>query len=185
MEPCKTKPPKNEVVISNSKVPNNKRSFICEKFDYACSKQSNWNKHIETRKHLGKPGRLTNVFMCEICDYKCCKKFILNKHNMTNKHTTNVANAYSNVMINRITPEPIVSLKTETPQTDYMTIISQLFNQNNELQNFITEQAAKNKRETSEMLNKMVEQSDEHRREIIELINRVNVLNHNTLSGNL
>ena len=177
MEPYKLIQPKNEVVISNYKLPNNKHSFICEKCDYACSKQSNWNKHVETKKHLREPGALSNVFICEMCDYKCCKQFLLNKHNNTNKHKTNVADAHRIVMLNKINPAPILSLQTETPHTDYTTVISQLFNQNNKLQNFITEQAVQNKKETSEILNKMVEQSNEHRREIIELLNCVNVLN--------
>ena len=32
-------------------MPKNAVNYYCEKCDFKCSKQSNWNKHVNTRKH--------------------------------------------------------------------------------------------------------------------------------------
>ena len=45
-------------------------------------------------------------------------------------------------------------------QPDYMSMISQLINQNNELKNFIIEQASEHKKETTEIVNKVIEQTN-------------------------
>ena len=37
--------------MPNKKMPKNAELFYCEKCDFKCSKQSNWNTHILTRKH--------------------------------------------------------------------------------------------------------------------------------------
>jgi hypothetical protein len=37
--------------MTNNKMPKNAKKFDCEICDFKCSKESNWNKHILTRKH--------------------------------------------------------------------------------------------------------------------------------------
>jgi hypothetical protein len=66
--------------------------IFCENCNYKCSKQSEYNKHILTNKHLilqnptYKSPKISAQFLCELCDYKCCKQSEYNKHILTNKH---------------------------------------------------------------------------------------------------
>jgi hypothetical protein len=91
----------------------------------------------------------------------------MDKHKMTNKHKEKVAN-----MTNIISPSaseiPRVlssehgnfnKFPTLSPN-DFMSMISQLLNQNNELKNFIIEQASEHKKETAEIVNKVIEQTN-------------------------
>lgn len=66
--------------------PNHK--FKCSKCDYSCSKESNYNKHLETKKHQRLLHNVATVKMykCSTCDYSCSKLFNYNKHLDTKKH---------------------------------------------------------------------------------------------------
>ncbi len=66
-----------------------KFKFTCEKCDYKCNYQSQWNNHINTELHLTGQRKKRSDFKedtkCEKCDYKTrnivtMKKHILNKH---------------------------------------------------------------------------------------------------------
>lgn len=186
LKPKDDKPKICQVVLSTNKT---ESRFYCKSCDISCLKPIDWKRHIVTKKHIQTEQELPKTkpnFKCPDCEYECPKKSMIKRHNLSKRHKLNKEiKLSSNIPSNAVdigTNKPL--LQTETPQTDYMSIISQLFNKNNELQNFITEQAAQHKKETSKILNKMVEQSNEHRRETIEVLNRVNALN-NTLSGNL
>jgi hypothetical protein len=61
-----------------------------------------------------------------------------------------------------------------------MSVINTLLSQNNELKNFIIDQAnehkkeaAEYKKETSEIVNKVIEQANEHKKETLEIVNKV------------
>jgi hypothetical protein len=54
----------------------------------------------------------------------------------------------------------------DNSRVDYMSIISQLLNQNNELKNFVIEQAMEHK-------NFVIEQASEHKKETSEIVNKV------------
>jgi hypothetical protein len=72
--------------------------FYCKTCDFKCSKQSIFNKHLETVKHkrFSLPEicpqndneiTITNPrFYCKTCDFKCSKQSIFNKHLETVKH---------------------------------------------------------------------------------------------------
>ena len=72
------------------------KKFFCEICDYTTSRKSNYDRHLESTKHLEKMGdrpqkwqNLTkkNVFkICELCDYKASKKYNWDKHIQTIKH---------------------------------------------------------------------------------------------------
>ena len=38
-------------INGNNSMPKNAKHFICEKCTFTCSKESNWHKHLLTRKH--------------------------------------------------------------------------------------------------------------------------------------
>jgi hypothetical protein len=76
----------------------------------------------------------------------------------------------------------------ENSRMDYMAVISQLLNQNNELKNFIIEQATEHKKDTAEIVNKVIEQANEHKKDTLEIVNKVieNVKpTNNTINGNV
>jgi len=188
IEPLKLKDDKPkicQVVLSTNKT---ESRFYCKSCDISCVKPIDWKRHIITKKHIQTEQELPKTktnFKCQDCDYECRKKSMLERHNLSKRHKLKKEiKPSSNISLNAVDIEINKSLlQTETPQTDYMTVISQLFNQNSELQKCITEQAAQhikaiseqaiqNQKETSKIVNKMT-----------ELINGLNQLN-NTLSGN-
>ena len=70
--------------MSTSKTPKNAIIYNCEKCDFICKKKSEWDRHNQTKKHLGNiNGVLVNKinkknadiegFVCETCNkiYKC------------------------------------------------------------------------------------------------------------------
>ena len=54
---------------ANKKVAN---KYICKKCDYTTSKKSSWNKHIQTKKHLG-----------QLLDKKCYEKVAQEKQDLS------------------------------------------------------------------------------------------------------
>jgi hypothetical protein len=154
------------------------KSHYCKNCDYECRDLSNWNKHIKTNKHLGNkkisestkqtttycnstaasqssndindlilgnheisklPEKLPEKLLeCNVCAYTCCKQSLLEKHNATTKHKKN-------------------EQMKQCGALDYTSIITQLLSQNNELKNFIIEQAQEHKKETTEIVNKVLE----------------------------
>jgi hypothetical protein len=117
-------------------------NYLCERCDYKCGDSSNWTKHLSTNKHLGKLKVSKELLACEKCDYACNKQSIMNKHKNTEKHKMKEA------AIQKIEP---------SSDSDLMTIVKQLLSQNNELKNFIIEQANEHKRETFEIVNKVLD----------------------------
>jgi len=128
--------------------------FECKKCDYICNSQSLWRQHLNTRKHNKEeiePAK--NVCACG-SSYKT--RSGLWKHE---KKCTS--------------PKPETAI-------DYMSMISQLMNQNNELKNFIIEQSIEHKKDTTEIVNKVIEQTNK----VIEnnkptVINQTNNQNNN------
>ena len=154
--------------------------YICEKCDYKCCKTSDWNKHEKTQKHVGKLEVPKKVAVCELCDYTCFKQSLMDKHKMTNKHKEKVAAPFNiitsfgaDATVDLSSDHGIVEKFPNLSPPDYMSIISQLLNQNNELKNFIIEQATEHKKETNEIVTKVIEQASEHKKETNEIFNKV------------
>ena len=169
--------------------------FYCDKCDYTCYKKSNWDKHTETLKHSGNQKVSKKLAVCDLCDYTCCKQSLMDKHKKTNKHKLKLAEPSNSIVADDNDAQLLLSSEngniskfpTLLP-TDYMTVISQLLNQNNELKNFIIEQATEHKKETAEIVNKVIEQANEHKKDTIEIVNKVieNVKPaNNTINGNV
>jgi len=79
-------------MIPNKKSHKKSQEFFCEKCDYKCYHNNDFNKHLMTLKHQNKekitkksPSK-SQEFFCEICDYICSNKKDYNKHLMTLKH---------------------------------------------------------------------------------------------------
>ena len=65
------------------------KSFQCLICDYKCSKQSNYNAHLLTRKHTRMTNAVENAksLECKLCNFVCCKQSNYNIHLLTKKHT--------------------------------------------------------------------------------------------------
>jgi hypothetical protein len=132
-------------------------NYYCEKCNYNCNKTSNWNKHINTKKH--KLEKIEANFTCTTCKYNCNNSYDMDRHKLSSKHKT---------------------LVTDDKDPNYMDIIKQLLTQNNELKNFIIEQAQDYKKETQDykkettnILNRVIEQANEHKKDTVEIITKV------------
>jgi hypothetical protein len=177
--------------------------YFCKECDVSCCKPNDWKRHIETSKHiraLNLAPKIPREFVCVDCDYVCCKQSMMTRHNSTNRHKLRGGDK-------SIHTPPVVSFEQSDdidivssqltapksapviPQSDYMSLITQLLNQNSELKNFIIEQATEHKKETAEIVNKVIEQANEHKKETLEIVNKVieqvkPVCNINTTTNN-
>ena len=143
--------------------------YYCDYCDVTCCKKSDLVRHEKTNKHFKMVNHSKNKkpeFECIGCDYRCCKLSVFNKHLSTNKHKQierkHSLDNSSEITIERETSSQksraeISRFAPEIPSLDYMTIINQLLNQNNELKNFIIEQAGEHNKETLEIVNKVLE----------------------------
>ena len=107
---------------------------------------------------------------------------MIDRHNLSTRHIVRVKSKNTpeslgiSSHVNTDSPIPssqksraeISRFAPETPSLDYMSIISELLKQNNELKNFIIEQASEHKKDTAEIVNKVIEQASEHKNFIIE-----------------
>jgi hypothetical protein len=120
---------------------------FCEKCDYKCRDISNWDKHIATKKH----NSIKTDFECRACNYTCSIKSLMDKHMNTQRHNTKIKQVES--IQNETEPRP----KPQDKDDGLMEIVKQLLTQNNDLKNFIIEQAAEHKKETIDIVNKVIE----------------------------
>ena len=78
------------------------KSYYCSICDYSSSNNSNYNKHLRTRKHLEKKGKTTltsksvvsskNTYYCKICDYSTSRRSNWSRHMLSVKHKKNEQN---------------------------------------------------------------------------------------------
>ncbi len=142
--------------MTNKKLLNVASKYSCEKCYYVCYNKTNFNKHLLTRKHS--ETNETNEKLSNIAKTYTCKNC-----NSEYKHQSSLCKHLKTCQ----------SKPKTSDNPDYMTIISQLLNQNNELKNFIIEQASENKKETLEIVNKVIEN-------VKPVTN-----NNNTINGNV
>ena len=129
--------------MANEKLLKVASEFSCDKCDYVCYNKTNFHKHLSTRKHFEtnetneKLLKVAKTYMCQNCNNEYKHRSSLCKHVKTCQQ------------------KPPQVQSSDNP--DYMTIINQLLSQNNELKNFIIEQASEHKKDTLEIVNKVIE----------------------------
>ena len=132
-------------------MPKTADKFHCEKCDFACCKQSNWDAHILTRKHNNRinlnenmPENATPLFVCKNCSkvYKARNSLWYHENKCKNEPTK------------RDTPPPDESI--------YM-IVNKLISENQDLKKFIIDQASEHKKDT-------LDQVAEYKKETLDLI---------------
>ena len=145
--------------------PNKTPKFYCEICETGTDNKKDFGKHLSTAKHkkksdLTKPEQdLTDKSQRIVC-VNC---------NMSYK--SRVGLWYHLKKCEK--PQPGINNTESNTNTDYMTIISQLLSQNNELKNFIIEQASEHKKDTLDIVNKVIENV------------KPSTTNNNTINGNV
>lgn len=72
------------------KMPKNAKNFYCEKCDFRCSKESNYKKHLLTRKHIMELNGIKKkcqkkIYTCELCEKQYLSQSGLWKHLTQNR----------------------------------------------------------------------------------------------------
>jgi len=79
-------------ILETNLAPKNAENFHCKKCDFVCSKQSEWSRHVSTRKHkmetmeMNLAPKNAEKFHCKTCDFICSKQRDWIRHTSTRKH---------------------------------------------------------------------------------------------------
>jgi len=118
--------------MPNNKLAHNRQKFNCELCNYICSKQSDFNKHLSTRKHqiLINPNKLSQevakVYRCD-----CGKEY---------KHMSSLCNHKRTCKMNTENVHESVSIQNEDTRYELLTnTILELVKKNDELTSSIVE----------------------------------------------
>ena len=138
------------------KMPKNAEKYYCKECDFKCSKLSNYNQHLSTRKHrmltnvdkmLTSPAEknATRLFVCEICNksYKHRQSLSFHKRKCT-KIYENIKNSIINNESNNSENELDDELDNITPcdltNADSSDLVVKLLHKNNKLQETLIKQ---------------------------------------------
>ena len=134
------------------KTPKNADIFLCEKCNFKCSKESEWNRHINTAKHLNrineieKTQKTPSIYMC-----KCGKKY---------KYSRGLWGHNKKCIFEETETkeEPKEEPKEETIEDiDYKQLLFKMMEQNNELQQTILGQQQEYQKSQQEYQNTIKE----------------------------
>jgi hypothetical protein len=64
--------------------------YTCVPCNYKTSRKDNYNRHIQSVRHLDKISEKEKNYTCSLCNFKCSKKTNYNIHLTSNKHIQNV-----------------------------------------------------------------------------------------------
>ena len=155
-------------------------TIVCELCDFKCCKPIDWSRHLKTKKHNGHSKIMTKILECNVCSFVCSKQSAYHVHMNTRKHAGRVKNNTAPLIECDELPKNDDMGKNvseiglaDFTRPEHLGIIKQLLTQNNELKNFIIDQAQEHKRETADILNRVIEQANEHKKETFEIMNKV------------
>lgn len=177
-------------------MPKNAKIFYCEICDFKCSKQSNYNKHLLTRKHkiLTDPNKKMPhdnmvVYSC-ICGKKykhisslCAHKKICdlcNDFESSESNESNESNESSESNeINESSESIIVSNNKDT--NELKDVIMVMMNENKELRNMLMEQ----QKQLKDQQHHIITQQSTHNNQITEIIPKIGNNTNNTFNINM
>ena len=161
----------------NQIVPLRSPEFLCEECSVQCTKQSDWDRHIKTAKHLS-IGTQAEQFDCSYCDYSTDNKKDWRKHLNTKKHNERDEKKYECSTCDRVFNNYKTcwahKQKCSSKAND-QNVIDKLISENQELRSFFVQ----------EIRNIMSEQNNDTQKLLTELVKNVNVTNNNTVNGNV
>ena len=109
-------------------MPENAKMFVCEKCSFKCSKQSNYNKHLTTTKHLLRINRTDNADTDFICE---CGKTYKARNSLW----------YHKRVCKHILQKPSDEIPSSQPSSQVdMTVVLELLKQNQEFKDLVIEQ---------------------------------------------
>jgi hypothetical protein len=146
--------------------PNKTPKFICTNCDFKCYKNSDYERHIHTAKHISRtklnvftPKNATHLFCCKYCKKEYNARNSLWYHEKKcNFSEENIKNTEENISF--VTEE--IEEKSEEENSINSTMILELLKQNNEFKELLIEQNKK----------------------ILELVGSSNVTNNNNITNN-
>lgn len=142
----KDKMPKKGIKCLTEKMP---KQFECEKCSFSTHKNSNLQKHFETKKHKSQNVHkiIMSKYSCLLCDYYSNNIKDYHKHCETNKHKKNSEKEQLNGQIE---------------ESDMNSMILKILDENKEMRQILTQQQEQ-----------LRIQQEEHHKEIMELIPRI------------
>ena len=163
----------------NQIVPLRSPEFLCEECSVQCTKQSDWDRHIKTAKHLS-IGAQSEQLDCSYCDYSTDNKKDWKKHLNTKKHNERDEKKYECSTCSRVFNNYKTcwahKQKCSSKAND-QNVIDKLISENQELRSFFVQEIrniiSEHKKETTEIVNKVLENSK------TTVINQTNNQNNN------
>ena len=179
------------------KMPKNAEKYYCKECDFKCSKLSNYNQHLSTRKHrmltnvdkmLTSPAEknATRIFVCEICDksYKHRQSLSFHKRNcikiyenmkiLVNKVESHNSENECDDKLDDITPSDFANV-------DSSDVVVKLLHKNNKLQ----ETLIKQQNQITQLIDKAGPTNNTTNHNINNTTNNNNNINNTTNNFNL
>ena len=164
--------------MTTQKSPKIAMNFHCEYCNYKCSKQSDWNKHIMTRKHekttnnnIDNNTKSRNIITCLLCDKIYSDRVALWRHKKICKgkeHNTNVI--------------PTEIDMNNRGNTIDVTVFMELLKQNHEFKQLLVEQQ-KDIMEQQQENQRLHKESQKLQTQLIEAVKDTNNTVNNTVNN--
>ena len=137
------------LISANNKMPKMPTNYICDKCDFICFKKSNYEKHLNTQKHINATNaNLNNALnlnkkICSICNHNFKHASSLSRHKkkclniITISTNTISTNNYNNPLIevSSNTAHEETSNEVTTAEVSYLTnLVLEIVKNNNEMQ---------------------------------------------------
>ena len=118
--------------MTNKKTPKNAEKFVCEICDFQCCKESDYNRHILTRKHeiLTNPNEKTPKNAEKVYQCDCGKQY---------KHMSSLCNHKKSCNRN-VKTQHVITTADIKDKLDHEDLIKELMKQNNEFKTMLVEQ---------------------------------------------
>lgn len=163
-------------------MPKNAKIFHCEICDFKCSKQSNYNKHLLTRKHkiLTNPNKKMPDDNIVLFSCVCGKKY---KHNSSLCSHKKICDIYNNFEIENNKNIDFEKNEEKNEEKDELKdVIMVMMNENKELRNMLMDQQKQLKNQQEQLIT----QQSNHNNQITEMIPKIgNNTTSNTFNINM
>ncbi len=155
-------------------MPKNAKIFYCEVCDFKCSKQSNYNKHLSTRKHkiLINPNKKMPDDNTVLHSCSCGKIYKHLSSLCAHKKICDYDN--NNISTTR-------KVDNNNDDNDLKDVIMIMMNENKELRNILMDQQEQLKSQQEQLLN----QQSEHNNQITKIIPKIGNSTNNTFNINM
>ena len=167
-------------------MPKNAKIYYCETCDFKCSKQSNYNKHLLTRKHkiLTNPNKKMPNDNVVLYSCICGKRYKHSSSLCAHKKICDICteNEQSeNIEINKNKTLEIIEKPENNRNTDFKDVVMVMMNENKELREMLMDQQ-KQLKDQQELL---INQQSTHNEQITEIIPKIGNNTNNTFNINM